>query len=366
MQQTKIEIHVSQKSAIAAGRTSYGDQVVTLSDADVAALTPEEREEILSCYHETPHGEPAYRETKEITDLDGLAGVREALAIHRRKRLEKAEKEALERESFVTRDLATIARDATNTTYGSSENHWWQHPELDTPALVALRQRITVYVDEQRAERTRVEAAGKAEVRAQIDAMLARIDTATLSDLRPFTVGGNKLYASTTSEEDSKIRGRIARIEAEEKAKEEAENAAILQQYRDYALTRAAGEAAKLAAVQGYDVRKSVLDYIADSLPEADATDYDSPDYEWEERSSPSLAALQLKAQLTAAVELLRGKLPEWITIEVSRVQRITEPAPTDEYDDDGEPAKGGRHTGVVLTISAPKAATRYRFYYSE
>jgi hypothetical protein len=72
MEQTKIKISVSRKSAIAAGRTSYGDQVVTLSDADVAALTPEEREELLRLgtgYERD--GEKGVLLTETITDSDG-------------------------------------------------------------------------------------------------------------------------------------------------------------------------------------------------------------------------------------------------------------------------------------------------------
>jgi hypothetical protein len=165
-------------------------------------------------------------------------------------------------------------------------------------------------------------------------------------------------------EELDEIDEREKAVGAARKAAVAAEEEALLQRYRDYALTGAAGEAAKLAAAQGYDVRKAVLDAVEASLPETDRTDYDKPDYEWEERSSPSLVALQLHAQLVTAVAA--AKAPAWITIEVSRVQRITEPAPSDEQDEDGEPAKAARHTGVVLTITAPKAVTRYRFYYSE
>jgi hypothetical protein len=41
-------------------------------------------------------------------------------------------------------------------------------------------------------------------------------------------------------------------------------------------------------------------------------------------------------------------------------VQRITEPDPEDSDE------KGERHTGVVVTISAPTTPKRYRLYYAE
>jgi hypothetical protein len=364
MEQTKIKINVSQKSAIAAGRTSYGDQIVTLSDADVAALTPEEREEIL--HLETGYasqGEDGVRLSRTTIDSDGLAGVREALQFRRAKRLEKDAEESAERESFTERDLATIAKQATNTTYGSSENHWWQHPELDTPTLAVRRVEIQKYLEEQRAEKERVKVAEKAEARAQIDALMARLDTATLGDLSDVRYG-SELHAYTLGDEAALIQRRIAALESEEKVRVEAETAAILQRYRDYALTGAAGEAAKLAAAQGYDVRRAVMDAIEASLPETDRTDSVRTEYSWEERSSPSLEALRLHQTVTEAIAAVRTTIPDWIEIEVSRVQRITEPAP--DTDGDEEPGEATHYTGVVVTIRAPKVSTRYRFYYSE
>jgi hypothetical protein len=361
MQQTKIKISVSKKSAIAAGRTSYGDQVVTLSDADVAALTTEEREEILElepgCKRD---GEDGVGLTQTITDNDGLAGVREALQFRRAKRLEEAAKKTREYQEMIAAILAApdddlLDNQGTTLAVRPRASGYTTAP-WDAPELAARKAALEAKI-----------AAKDLERRTQAERLLAEMrsekDHYPDVELRECHVGGH-LRGYLTKEELDEIDTREETIDAARKATAAAEEEALLQRYRDYALTGAAGEAAKLAAAQGYDVRKAVLDAVEASLPETKRTDYDSPDYEWEERSSPSLAALQLHAQLEAAV--VAAKIPEWITIEVSRVQRITEPAPSDDQDEYGEPAKAARHTGVVLTIEAPKAITRYRLYYSE
>src|SRR3972149_839142 len=299
MQQTKIKIHVSQKSAIAAGRTSYGDQVVTLSDADVAALTPEEREEILHLMTGSHRdNEQTVRLSEIVTDNDGLAGVREALQSLRAKRLEEEAEKARKHRELISAILAAPdeelidgngdVRELYSSTYASIP---WSDP-----ALAIRRAAIEGTI-----------SARKAELRAQAERLLTemRADASAYPDieLKDCHVGGH-LRAYLTQEERSEVDARGRSVDAARKATEIAAEEAQLQRYRDYALTGAAGEAAQLAAAQGYDVRTAVLDAIEAILPETDRTEtaHDSPDYEWEERSSPSLSALQLHAQLVTAV----------------------------------------------------------------
>lgn len=148
----------------------------------------------------------------------------------------------------------------------------------------------------------------------------------------------------------------VTKIDKARAAAEQLNEKALLQQYIDFALAGHAGDAAKLAASEGYDVRKAVMDSIELQLPVADATAKEGTSYTWEERKSPSLEVLQLRDRLLAAAGAVTT--PECVTIEVSRAQRITDPGNEDET--------MHYHTGIVVSIEGFKVRTRYRFYYAE
>lgn len=115
----KVRIDVDRNAAIKAGSTRFGRLDVDLTDADLATLTPEEREEltrlptndgVLIGYYACEKN-PGYNPDHQWTVLTAdLAGVRAALGLHRQHRTLIAEEVAQrERETAAKRAEAIAA-----------------------------------------------------------------------------------------------------------------------------------------------------------------------------------------------------------------------------------------------------------------
>lgn len=341
MEQTRIKISVSQKSAIAAGRTSYGDQIVTLSDADVVSLTAEEREEILQLPTDSNRELGAWRYTQVTTDSDGLAGVREALQFRRAERARKAATETATRTALIADVLAAAREDLIQSKgYVSDYIHSDRIP-WDAPELAALKSDL----DREVARRLRVTAdEALVDMRSDPTVMPSESLTETYS---------NRVRDRLTDAERREVDDRKTAVLAAKKAASEAHVESARAQMRDWALAGRAGPDAQRAAEGGYDVTTAVIDSIEDALPEYDRKDWGRPDWEWSERKSPNSAALDLAEKITKALQEIEH--PECISLEVTRVQRI-------EHN-----SKDITRTGVVVTMTCPlDIDDRYYLYFSD
>lgn len=345
---TRIKISVSQKSALAAGRSSYGAEIVTLSDANVAVLTPEEREEILTLKHGY-QDESDVRMSEVITDSGGLAGVREALQFHRAERIEKETEKAREYQEIIAAILAAPSEDLIDgigLRQRSSLSHFGEIP-WSAPELACRKLELEAQIER-----------SKVEMRAETERLLSEMRAA--SDGQPDYRLTNKycgetFYPFLTAAEREEIDSRLEAIKTAHAAAEQAQRESAIQQCREYALTGIAGEAARRAAAAGYDVTQAVIDSIVDQLPESDDNDMVELDGWTSERHSPSIEALDLADRLADQVAKIVPTLPAGFGLEVSRVLKCT--------------VKGGVQTGVVVTVAVPDAlaqSSRYLAYWAE
>jgi hypothetical protein len=354
--QTKIRIGVSKKSALLAGRSSYGEETITLSDADVAALTPEEREEILEVGTSdgTHLGNCIYvRGYQKYIEVQspGLAGVREALAIHREMRLADEQKQTAEREQLIA-EILGASDDKLLTETGRDVREYWgdlsRKIPWDAPKLGALRTRLDG-VAKTNAAAYRVTLRGEAEselakMRADPSYYPAILD-------RYGVQNGPKI--TLTQEERDEVDARSEELQVAAKAVTAARAEVEREQLRAWVLAGKSGPDAQRAAEGGYDVTTAVIDSIEAALPEYAIKDWGRPDWTWEERRSPNAAALDLHAEIGAAIATIA--LPACVTLTVTRAQRIE------------HRKKDIARTGVVVTMACPTdVEDRYYLYFSD
>jgi len=325
----KVRVDVDRNFAIKTGSTRFGRLDVDLTDADLATLTPEEREEItlleiatdtLIAYHAVtrePSGGVSYSSSHSWTVLTpDVAGVRAALALHRQHRAMIAEEVAQRERERAAKRIEEIASALAAPVEDLIAEHWGKYQRTsawnrvsDAPELAAKCLEVEAEIDRRNAEHEEYEAKQKAKKASEAKAKEA-VQTAANEDFVAFALAGH------------------------------------------------AGAAVARAAAEEYDVERDVIDAVQSQFPQPDEISDPDDEWCWEERSSPSEDAFRLRDTLTGAVQAVRHK-PESVRLHVSRIMRITEPD-----GDDGE--EGAKRTGVVVTISSPLTVDRHLLYFVE
>lgn len=328
----QVRISVDRAAAIRHGTTEHGEQVVTLTDADLSSLPEEERGALAAAtaFYEPAGGGRIY--SLEIdparvsfsVSAPGVEGVREALRRHIAARAE------------VERRAADAARERAEQDRVAAA--WALRAPLEelirsSHALTSPHERIGSMA-EAPYHPIPWDAPGLARRRDEVATEVARLN-------------------------DEARRSREAREArtAAEKAAAERRREESAAEIRNFALDGLAGPAAQRAAREEYDVRGAVIDAVQEQLPQADAVSVPKDAYEWEERSSPKADAFALLDRIAAAVQAVTRK-PASVELSVSRVMRITEP--------DTDEREGRKRTGVVVTIHSPATESRHLLYYVE
>lgn len=324
----RVQIDVSREAAIRRGSTVFGHVRLELTDADLAQLSADERDELARQNGYWGDG------TDRRLGLDqgippveeaGLAGVRASLAAQRARRLQKEAEQAAKQEQE-----AALERRALDWALAA-----------DLGDLVAQ--------DPYRRAASRVQHAPREAVGEY--GVAIPWDAPALSTRR-------SEVAAEAERIEAQMKADHERYKAEEKAKEDAAEQvkiAAKLEFRAYALDGLAGAAARRGAQEEYDIRAPVLDAVQARLPTPNAVSRPSDDYSWEERTAPTEDAFALLDEIAAASKAVLNK-PACVSLTISRVMRIEEP----EYEE------GGclKHTGVVVTIASPITDNRYLLYY--
>lgn len=332
----QVKICVKREAAIRRGSAVFGRQTVSLSETDLQSLSEVERAELALvppegagslnlCAATGVGGQNRYIEV----EVGGLEGVRAALAqIAPVRAAREAEEAQLEAEREARRRAAI---------------DWALAAPVE--ALLCEDRRRTGYVQvwprvpwELTGHAARGEEIpwGAPELAARKAALAAEVEQRNAAQEREQVVQ----------------KARRAAENAEREAREKAAREAFEAQFRAFAEAGRAGEAARRAVREGYDIRAAVLDAVQAQLPEPAAVSSPQDDYSWEERPSPSAEAFALLDRITAAVKAAERK-PGCATLGVSRVMRIEEP-------------NGDKRTGVVVTLASPITEPRHLLYYVE
>lgn len=339
----QVQICVQREAAIRAGSAVFGRQTVSLSEADLQALTPAERAELAEAPTDHVTGAAvlanasgaAGRNHYIEVEVGGLEGVRAALAkvapIRAAREAERAQLEA-EREAkrrAVIDWVLSAPVDAllcSDDQRGAGLLRVWPRVPWELP-LAARGEEIPWGAPELTARKAALEAEVERRNAAQ-----ERVNAAEAE--------------------------RLAVQRAERVLREKAEREGYETEFREFAEAGHAGEAAQRAVREGYDIRTAVLDAVQAQLPTPSAVAHKHDEYGWEERTSPKADAFALLDRITAAVKAVERK-PACVAIEVSRVMRIEEP-PEDRLE------ASRKVTGVVVTLASPITADRYLLYYVE
>lgn len=295
MEQIKMSVYVRKAASVAAGRSSYGSTEVTLSDADVAALSERAKRELLR----------TSRLEVDSADVPTVLAALEEAAVESEAR--EAEERA-RRERDVERLLAKPDEEWINRHYFSEE------PSLQVPGSPELY--------------------GDPRVSKRLAALKPRLERERAEWRRQ----RDERAAAEKAAEDAKAAAASAYVEAIR---------ALASREDDLAR----------AAAEGYDCERAVLDRLASRLAEAVGAPHHAIDTrawnEPEERPAPRPEAFALLDRVTAAAreanETIPSAIGQWA---VSRIVRI-DACPHEGRDEHGEPL---RHpvTAVLATLYTP------------
>ena len=286
MEPIKIAVHVPLAAAVAAGRASYGDTEVALSEVDLASLSADGRAALAR--GSTTGGGGVRVENGRLLVTEASSGAVlvaiEAVAVDQKARAaEQARFARMAAEEDEASVLAALAKPDTD---------WIVRSDADGSSLTT------------RAPWTRRPSNPRLAERAKL-------------------VAERSLPAAIEAHRERVAAGERAKTEREEK-----DAAARVAYTAALALVASREDDLARPAAEGYSVERAVLDRLASRLMEAvatgdarvDTTYYRDP----EDRAAPSPAAFALYDKVKSAIKLANALLPEAIgQWELSRIVRV-------------------------------------------
>lgn len=276
MEKVEFKVFVSKEIAVAAGSTEYGEMTYRPTAAELAMLSPDERRCVVQIPFVNGMGLPGNR-----WELDAPAdwpAIRRAFA----KRLaaeaqERAENEAREAQREVERAAEAAAWKANDLLDVWSTRLLQERAERRPDLVHAALELLRVKVKKEREEKEAREAALAVKLAAAQACEIALKEFAlTVPELREAAEENYEVTEAAASE--------------------------LAKRLRDSMSGRFSGSYLDRSRI----LKKGTVDYR---------------DAEWSERAAPSVAALQLRRTVEAAVASV--PLPTGVTATVSRVQRV-------------------------------------------
>lgn len=345
METFSVRVYVPQALAVAAGKSRYGEASYSPSDAELAALTPDERAWL------------GRRGSSDMLTLDApepswdavAAALRAAMDHHARTR------------AAARTELLTMTWDRVWYPDGTQQCDSWGTAALGYCSLASLADDpdVTAHLATLRADR----------IEALVSAALALDPSQWVRhDGRDFALARELTYPGVRT--DPRLRDVIAAAEAavvearrvrdaararseaaEEAAK--AEKAALVAraeaEFRAFAVEQ---DATARAAREGYEVKGAVADMVAAAVaagfPGAAVLKMGTAEWEaadWGERAAPFGPAFDALDRVTAHVATVAR--PASLTLDVDRVKRFRS--------DDDEPWQ----TVVLVRVESPITPTR-------
>lgn len=353
MEHITIYVTITRDAAVAEGRTQYGTTTYTPTEEQWMRLDLRVRKQAAS------HCDERHALVMPGTDRDWKTIVAAV----------EAEVAAIDVDRDIRRTalLARSHEDHTND-HGCARSQYasiWDSEWDGDPAVLTRRIEVDAEIDRRRDEYERRLLAGEVQ--------WPRSYSYGMPEKFPEVLRGRP-----------KIEAAFQELQARYREYEIAADAAAKQRDLESRAASAAAEAAlvewarqssnhnlQVAAEEGYDVKKAAMEHMValvcravQSAPWVVLVE-DSADYlaaEWEERTSPTASAIFTQKRIAA---VLKGiVLPTHTILDVSRVMRITLPAPKEDRDD--EPVSPTKLTGVVVTIENLVAHNRYLVFKTE